>query len=221
MTIIDKLGNFSLFSLLSKSSQDLVNEHALWKSYQAKEHLIEKGDSVAGVFLIQSGSLRVYTINSKGHETTLYWVNSGNSCVLAMNCIFSNLFYPAWVESCEEEVEIAIIPPAIYRKLFETEPLIQEFTFNVQSATVFDLLTTLEEAVTSSFMQRLASLLIKKADNRKIVNLGHDEIANHLGTAREVVSRACRQMQNKGLISTKRKEITLLDTTALSKLTLE
>ena len=61
--------------------------------------VIEQGDEVSGVYLVEAGSLRVYYISSEGREGTLYWIDAGQSCILALNCLFSRLTYPAWVET--------------------------------------------------------------------------------------------------------------------------
>jgi CRP/FNR family transcriptional regulator len=59
--------------------------------------VIYRGDEVAGVYLVEAGALRIYYVSSEGREGTLYWVDPGQSCIIALNCLFVRLSYPAWV----------------------------------------------------------------------------------------------------------------------------
>lgn len=74
-----------------------------------------------------SGNLRVFTLSPDGNEATLYLINPGETCVLALNCIFNDLLYPAWVEA-GPATQVAVIPGAIYRTLFESESAIRDMT---------------------------------------------------------------------------------------------
>lgn len=89
--------------------------------------VIEQGDEVAGVYLVETGALRIYYISSEGREGTLYWVDPGQSCILALNCLFARLVYPAWVETDQVETEVAIISGDVYRELYLAEPSLQRF----------------------------------------------------------------------------------------------
>jgi CRP/FNR family transcriptional regulator, anaerobic regulatory protein len=76
--------------------------------------IIERGDEVAGVYLVEAGALRIYYISAEGREGTLYWVDPGQSCILALNCLFSRLAYPAWVETDQTETRVAIMSGELY-----------------------------------------------------------------------------------------------------------
>src|SRR3954451_18033924 len=64
--------------------------------------LLERGDEVDGAYLIVGGSLRVYYINPEGREATLYHVEPGGTCILALTSAFNQQPYPAWVEAVAE-----------------------------------------------------------------------------------------------------------------------
>jgi CRP/FNR family transcriptional regulator len=70
---------------------------------------------VGGVYLIEKGRLRVFSISSNNKEITLYSINPGESCILAINCVFSDILYPAWVENDKPVTKIAVIPSGIYK----------------------------------------------------------------------------------------------------------
>ncbi len=56
-------------------------------------NVLSRGDQVAGAYLVVSGRLRVYTLSAAGREATLYTIDPGETCVLALNCLFSDLRY--------------------------------------------------------------------------------------------------------------------------------
>lgn len=180
--------------------------------------LIACDDEVSGVYLVEKGALRVYYLTPEGREGTLYWVDPGESCILAINCVFARMNYPAWVESEREPTRFSVIPADVYRMLFETEPAIQRFTFEVMSNRTFELMKLLTEAQSLGLERRAASFLLRRSCERDEVLMSHETIANHLGTAREVVSRILRSLAADGLIETRRGSIRLLDRAGLQAL---
>jgi CRP-like cAMP-binding protein len=68
----------------------------------------------------------------------------GQSCIIALNCLFARLPYPAWVETDQADTEIAIISGDVYRELYLAEPALQHFTFATLSTRLFELMTLLQ-----------------------------------------------------------------------------
>lgn len=161
--------------------------------------LIQRGDPVAGAYLVERGALRVYYVSAEGREGTLYWVEPGQCCILALNCTFSRLDYPAFVES-EGETNLSIIPGPLYRDLFAQEPSVQRFTFEALSGRLFELMALIEETVSLGLEARLAAFLIRRSKGGDRLKLTQEQIAGHLGTSREVVSRVLRRMSGAGVI---------------------
>ena len=180
--------------------------------------LIERDDEVSGVYLVEQGALRVYYLTPEGREGTLYWVDPGDSCILAINCVFAKMRYPAWVESERETTRFSIIPSTLYRELFEREPAIQRFTFEVLSSRTFELMTLLTEAQSLGLERRVALFLLRRCDHNNEVAMSHEVIANHIGTAREVVTRILRSFASDGLIQTRRGSLRILDEALLRSL---
>ncbi|MFO0728984.1 MAG: cyclic nucleotide-binding domain-containing protein, partial [Myxococcota bacterium] len=60
--------------------------------------LLRRGDDAGGAYLVLEGALRVYYLTEEGREATLYRVEPGGTCVLALSSTLSARPYPAWVE---------------------------------------------------------------------------------------------------------------------------
>lgn len=209
------LKKFRFFEGLSGESVALLERGMKSVTVRGRQNLIHKGDKVSGVYLVEEGALRVYSISAKGKESTLYWIEPGESCILAMNCVFSDILYPAWVENDRPTTEITIIPGDIYRKLYETEKSIQSFTLDVLSARIFDLMSVLEEVSTLPVGQRLANLLLKKSNSNGHLMMSHEQMAAHIGTAREVVTRNLKTFESMGYIQIDRGYTTILSVDGL------
>lgn len=194
------LSQFTFADRMSSESKQAVERELQWFSVDGRQLLIQKGDAVGGVYLVEEGALRVYSMNTNGRESTLYWIEPGESCILAMNCVFSDILYPAWVESARTLTRFAVIPSAVYKRIHQTEKAVQEFTFDVLSARVFDLMSTLEDVATLPLDRRLANFILKKSNPNLRLIMSQEEIASHLGTAREVVTRNLRSLEDAGMI---------------------
>ncbi len=176
--------------------------------------LVRRGDLVAGAYLVEKGALRVYYVGPDGREGTLYWVEPGQSCILALNCTFTRLAYPAWVES-EGATEVTIVPGEIYRRLFAIDPAVQAFTFEVLSGRLFELMALVEETASQGLEARVAAFLLRRAKGGREVAITQEQIARHLATSREVVSRVLRALAARRLVTTTQRRITLVDPAAL------
>lgn len=180
--------------------------------------VIEQGDEVSGVYLVEAGSLRVYYISSEGREGTLYWIDAGQSCILALNCLFSRLTYPAWVETDQVETRVAIVSGDAYRELYLVEPALQRFTFETLTTRLFELMTLIEETSSLGLEQRAAALLLRRSGDGQVLETTHELLAHHLGSSREVVSRVLRNIARSGVIRLSPRSITIVDAARLRSL---
>lgn len=118
MTVLDELERFEPFSKLSNHGKTLLAQGAIRKECAKSTIALIKGQTVSGAYVVLSGRLRVFTYTPGGTEATLYFINPGETCVLALNCLFNDLLYPAWVQA-EEVTVVSLILGDVYRKLFE------------------------------------------------------------------------------------------------------
>lgn len=205
------------FQHLSETSRSLLNR-GLRYTHRAKTALVlKKGQRVSGAYVVVSGQLRVFTLSPDGNEATLYLINAGETCVLALNCIFNDLLYPAWVES-GPNTKVALIPGATFRILFESEPAIRNMTVQAFSTIVFRLMGELEEIHSCKLEQRLANFLLLHAATDGRVRMTQQEIASHLGSTREVIARVLGQLVSEGHIQTGRSQIAINNPEKLAEL---
>ncbi len=212
---VDQLHRFRFVDALSDAGRVLLAEGTDAHDAPAGKALIRKGEWVAGAFLVETGVLRVFEIGPTGREQTLYWVTPGEICLLGLNCIFSKMRYPAFVETDDEATRYLVVKPETFRQLFAQEPAVQQFTFDALSSRVVELTESLAEAGTLDVEQRIVNLLIRRCDDEGRVRLSQERMARHVGTAREVVSRVMRSLATRGWVQTRRGEVAITDLDAL------
>ncbi len=198
-----KLESFGVFRNMSNVGRAMLGPGLHYTHYEKKTALLAKGQAVSGAYVVISGQLRVFTISADGNEATLYGIAPGETCVLALNCIFSDLLYPAWVEA-EPATTVAVIPGPLYRVLFENESTIRSMTIQALSTVVFRLMVELEQVHGCKLEQRLANFLLLRASANGILRMTQQQIASHLGTTREVIARLFRQWVANKCIETQR-----------------
>jgi CRP/FNR family transcriptional regulator len=194
---------FPFFSSVSEATR---RELLALPVRQAPAHLqvLRKGDEVEGVYLVTGGALRVFHLAPDGREATLYWVEPGQTCILALTAAFRREPYPAWVETDASPVSYVLVPHQKLRAILAAEEAVREFVFEALSGRVFELMSTLAETAVLRVEARVAALLLRRAESDGTVHMTQARIAAHLGTAREVVFRALRALEARGLVETRR-----------------
>jgi CRP/FNR family transcriptional regulator len=210
MKSLEEIERFEPFHSLSPGSRALLGRGLVRVECARASMALHKGQPVSGAYVVLTGRLRVFSLAPNGTEATLYFIDPGETCVLALNCLFNDLLYPAWVQA-ETATTVALIPGPVYRKLFENEPAIQNLTVQTLSTLVFRLMSELELVHSSQHKQRLANFILLQAASDGRLRMTQQQLAQHLGTTREVVARLLQEFVAKGLVRTQRGAIVIKD----------
>ncbi|MEO8621558.1 MAG: Crp/Fnr family transcriptional regulator [bacterium] len=213
----DPLEHLEPFCRMGAQGKALLAHRVVRKRLARSTVVLHKGQPVSGAYLVVVGRLRVFTTAPNGTEATLYFIDPGETCVLALNCLFSDLLYPAWV-AAETTTTIALIPGPVYRKLFESEPVVQDLTLHALSTLVFRLMSELEQVHTHNHKTRLAQFILLHAASDGSLRMTQQQVAHHLGTTREVIARLLGTFVAHGLVRTQRGSITIRDVFELRRL---
>jgi CRP/FNR family transcriptional regulator, anaerobic regulatory protein len=197
------LETFEPFRKLSPAGKELLATGLVQKQCAPASLVLQRGQRISGAYFVIRGRLRVFSLAPSGNEATLYFIDPGETCVFALNSLFNDLLYPAWVQS-ESATTVALIPGPVFRKLFECETTIQDVTVHALSTIVYRLMAELEQVHAYKLEQRLANLILLHASAQGELRMTQQQIAHHLGTTREVVARLMREFVAKRYVETKR-----------------
>ena len=162
-----------------------------------------------------AGQSRVYKMSQSGREILLYRVHGGETCVITTTCLLGNSDYPAST-IVEEPIRDVIIPSAAFNQLMIDSKVFRTFVMTNYGALISDLIVLLDEVAFHSLDARLAKTLLDAGSDK--VQRTHQQIADELGTAREVVSRQLKRFEQKGWVKLGRGQVELLSHAQLEKL---
>ena len=171
-------------------------------------------DSPCSLFLLLvAGSVRVVKPALSGREIVLYRLEPGDSCILTISCLLGESKYPARGVAESDIAAYIVAQPLFHRLLAESAPF-RAFVFRYFSARISDLMQLVEEVAFSALDQRLANLLVTQGP---LLETTHQQIADELGTVREVVSRRLKLLEQQGLVRLKRGQVEVLDLQRLGR----
>ncbi len=191
-----------------------VVEHGDYREMKAGDRLFSPDDPCGGFPLLLEGSVRVVRETEQGKRIALYTVHAGELCIVSSESLFN---VPSLIASgyAETSVKLLSLSSQTIDTLLAEEPAFRRFFFGLISARLADLALTVEAVAFLKLDQRLASLLVEKGPR---VAMTHQALADHLGVAREMVSRVMRGFSEHGWIEQSREAIDVLDVAALDRL---
>lgn len=188
-------------------------------AFPAGTPLMRHGDPCESFLLMTRGTARVFESSDGGREIVLFRVRAGELCVLTLGDLLAARPYSASA-TAEEDVEVVVIPAAKFRTAMIQSEAFRNFVLSSLTQRLCGLMGLVEQVTFQRLDLRLACLLGQKFGQRNAaaVRVTHQELANELGTSREVVSRFLKEFEHMGCIRLRRGEIELLSSDALSRL---
>lgn len=166
-----------------------------------------------GFPFVLGGAIRVAKRSSGGRELPLYRVLPGESCIITSSCLLGHSDYNARGIT-EGETQLVLLPRPLFDELIAT-PAFRDFVFALFSERMADLMQLVEEVAFRRLDQRLAALLLGKG---RTVHLTHQQLADELGSVREMVSRLLKGFAEQGLVRLGREQVEVLDPAGLRRL---
>ncbi len=174
-----------------------------------------EGGACGAYVMRLAGLSRVYKMSASGREILLYRVTAGETCVITTTCLLGGSNYPAST-IVEQAIRDVIIPAPAFNQLMVDSAVFRRYVMKNYGALITDLILLLDEVAFHTLDARLAKLLIDSGANS--ISRTHQQIADELGTAREVVSRQLKRFEQKGWIAMGRGQVEVQDRVKLMEL---
>ena len=203
---------FPIWNKLSEAQQQRLLTAAEIRNAKGGTTLHNGSMDCLGLLLIRKGQLRVYTLSSEGREITLYRLFELDTCLFSASCVMPDILFDVVVEA-EKDSEFYILPSCLFKDMMEESAPIATYANQLLSSRFSEVMWLMEQIMWKSFDKRLAKFLLEESnlENNPQLKLTHERIANHLGTAREVVTRMLRYFQSEGMVTLTRGTIELTD----------
>jgi CRP/FNR family transcriptional regulator len=213
-----------LLSSLSPSELQLLAARTVRKKFSAGELLFSEGEPCNGLHIISHGRVRIVKTSVNGREQVLAVNVPGES--IAEIPVFDGGPYPASAVAIED-AEIAFVSRREFNAYCLEHPEVALKVLSVVGGRLRRLVAIIEELSFTTIRQRLIAALLKLAQSEGVktargiefqLPATHQELANQLGTVRELISRNLMRLQAEGLLDVDARQIVVKDMKGLSAL---
>lgn len=218
--MIDILENYlPFFSKLTTDEKNKLVSASHISLCEKGKALRNKREDCLGFVILKKGRLRVYMSSDEGREITLYRLLEGDMCLFSASCAMSNIQFDVMLES-EVDSEVVIISPCVYKELMDTSLPVAKYTGELLSSKLSEVMWLMDQVLNKRVDSRLAAWLVEESTLResKVIAITQEELANHLGTAREVVTRMLKRFQQEGIVEVNRGIVKITDGDALGSM---
>lgn len=204
---------------LTANQQEMLRGAAMLRTVAPGTVLHVGGRDCTGLLLLESGQLRVYSLSPEGREITLYRLLAGELCLFSAPCVLHSIRFDVTIEAVQPS-SFWLIPAEVYSALMAQSAAVANTTNEIMARRFSEVMWLLEQILWQSMDKRLAALLLEEAalNGSMTLKTTHEVLANHLGTAREVVTRMLRYFQSEGMVQLSRGSVTIMDEAALQAL---
>ena len=217
MTIpVDRENVLNLYPALAGLPADLLAT-LLQSSMQlpAGTEVFAEHQPCQGFPLLLAGSIKVVKQASNGREMVLYRVTPGGSCIISSSCLLGHSDYNAR-GIAETPLTLLALPVKTFAGLLVDSTPFRDFVFHLFAERISELMQLVEEVAFNRLDQRLAKLIL--ARNEQTLNITHQQLADELGSVREIVSRLLKSFVAQGLVSLGREQLTVTNRQGLQNI---
>ncbi len=204
---------YPVLAELPAPAQGRLLAAARWMQVPAGEVLFDDRQACEGFPFVIEGSVRVLKCAPNGRELPLYRVGPGETCIISSSCLLGHEDYNARGVT-ESDTLLMLLPKAVFDELLG-EPAFRGFVFHLFAERIADLMQLIEAVAFHKLDQRLAALLL---GHGRTLHVTHQQLADELGSVREIVSRLLKGFAAGGLVRLSREQVEILDPAALRRL---
>lgn len=177
-----------------------------------KEQSVYNNSGCSGLYIVRNGKLRLYMLSKDGKEITLYRLSPGDICMLSASCVLQSITFDVYVEA-EMPSECYMINGFAFGTVSERVLEVKNYALETAVQRFSDVMWIMQQIVFMRQDQRLAIFLLDECttNNSDTILMTHEQIARHLGTAREVVTRMLKHFSSDGVVEVTRKGINIID----------
>lgn len=205
-----ELGSLTEFKSTPEINEQLMT-YGIAKSFKEGDVILNENAYINAIPIVTQGSIRVMRSDEDSREILLYYIKAGESCI--MSFLGGMHHDTSKVKAiAEEDTEILFIPIEKVSSLIKEYPQWLDYIFKLYHKRFEELLEVVNAVAFKKMDERILNFIQKKCElsNTKTLSITHETLSNELGTARVVVSRLLKQMEDEGLVKLGRNKITLI-----------
>ena len=215
--LLKRLQTFEFLRGLDKETLSRLAKNSTWKVYAPDAVVFWEGDTESNLYYLQYGSLKVLKSSADGREQVLRFISAGE--MFNEVGVLANRANPATAVALEES-GIWLLPRQALEELILAHPQTALQIIENMADKIIGLVTLAADLSLKTVEARYAKLLLDQAEGdvierQRSTNL--TEMASHLGTVPDVLSRVIRELTKAGLIEMDKHSIRILDRAGLAE----
>lgn len=197
-------------NMASPALMEKLEEYGIRKSFKAGEVLLDENSYIRSIPLVATGVIKVVRTDEDGREILLYYLRPGESCIMSFLGGIHNETSKVRAEVAEDS-EILFVPIEKLSYFMKEHPQWLDYIFRSYHQRFEELLDVVNAIAFQKMDERLLNHLEMKVEmlGTKELQTTHEQIANELGTARVVVSRLLKRLEEEGRVELGRNKITV------------
>ncbi|HRE51485.1 MAG TPA: Crp/Fnr family transcriptional regulator [Flavitalea sp.] len=207
---MESLHNLSAINA-SPELRKRLEQYGIVKTFSEGAPILNENAYIRAIPIVLQGSIRVMRTDEDGKEILLYYIRPGESCIMSfLGGLHQDTSKVKAI--AEEETEVLLAPVDKVSLLIKEFPEWLDYIFRLYHKRFEELLEVVNAVAFKKMDERLLNLIRRKCEisQTKTLSVTHEQLANELGTARVVVSRLLKQMEDEGLVKLGRNKIILL-----------
>ena len=206
---------------LTPAERDLLLDRTAVRAFGKGELLHSNTGECLGMVTLLEGRLRTMMVSDEGREITLYTLSPGETDVLSASCVISQLSFDTSM-TADTDSSVIIVPAGLLSIMKAQNIHLNCYLMEVAARRFSEVMWTMQQILFRRIDARIADLLLRECESGggTALTLTHEGIARDINSAREVVARVLRRMQEDGLLVSSRGRIVLKDPEGLRALTL-
>ncbi|MCW5520637.1 Crp/Fnr family transcriptional regulator [Aureitalea sp. L0-47] len=200
----------SILSFLKPDLLDTILAESSIKTIPKGTEILREDQYVKVLPIVVEGFVKVYSRFDE-RELLLYYIEPAQSCVMSFYAALKNTPSRVFAET-EEDSKILLIPVSLLPKWLKEYPEFNELFYNQFNLRYTELLDTISHLLLDKMDKRLFDHLKRKIEiaNGDSIKISHGQLANELGTAREVISRIMKKLEIEGIVVQNSGEIKII-----------
>jgi CRP/FNR family transcriptional regulator len=177
-----------------------IASHGQIKEVPEGVEILKEGQYVKVIPIVLEGLVKTFT-RAEEKELLLYYIGPAQSCIMSFSAGLSNA--PSRIFALTEDPSLLLLLPSEkLAKWVKQYPQINELFFQQYNLRYTEMLDTINSLLFDKLDQRLYNYLVEKSKlkGEKILPLRHKQIAGELGTAREVITRVMKRLEQEGKV---------------------
>ncbi len=197
---------YPAFRSLRPAALERLLEEASVRKVPAGTVMFDETNPCQAFPMLIEGTISVSKVAPNGRELQLYRVVPGESCLLTSSCLLGNVPYSAR-GTAESDVTLVALPHEVFNRLVAEHEPFRTYIFSLFAERISELMQLVEAVAFHRLDKRLAALLLGKG---RVIQTTHQQLAEELGSVREIVSRLLKSFAEQGLVSLSREKIEIL-----------